>query len=216
MLEAVYIWVSMALIFLVASIWGESDMKFGVVLVPLFTGIFWLFGWLPEQFVEGALMFALTLGIISFLKEQYKQKLGAGTLGGFTIWKVMAFIVFIQFATVFVCGMTYSLGDVGSKQIQPMNTTQTDSYNIVTADTVYGQATNIDEIDAVTTGLTMGWMAYNTLWGMWWGVITVYPTLVNVFHIPPPVALVVSGGIYVMLAVEVITLIWFRTRPPTV
>lgn len=216
MLDAVYIWISMSMIFLLASIWGESDMRFGVVLVPLFTGIFWLFGWLPQRFVEGALMFALTLGIISFLKEQYRRDFGAGTLGGFTIWKIMAFVVFIQFATVFVCGMTYSLGDVGSTQIKPMNTTATDSYTITSAETVYGASTKINEIDAITTALTMGWMAYNALWGMWWGIIYIYPTLVLVFHLPTTVAGAVSLGIYLMIAVEVITLIWFRTRPPTV
>ena len=215
MLDTVYIWVSLAFMFLLGSIWGEYDVKFGVFLVPLFSALFWLVGWLPDEYAQLALSFALTLGAITFLKDQYRAKFGNASLGGFSIWPIMAFIIFIQLAAIFVCGSAYIFGDVGTGVVQMTNTT-VNNFNLVAAETVYGNVTQVNEITAITTGLQLGWMALSTLWAMLFGVIGMYGLLANTFGVPAPISFIITAGIYILLAIEVVVILMFKTRPPTV
>ena len=214
MLEFVYLIIAMAFIFLTGSIVGERDAKFGYILIPLVGLLMWSLGWLPDIYVASVVPLVLGLGIITFLREQFRDKFAGGGSASSLIWRIMAFVVFLQFAIIFVNGV--GVMQANSVKLQTFNSTYTESYTIANAQTVYGGYTSVGSIDQLTTGLTLVWTAWNVTWQMIFGLFTVYPDLMNVFHMPSAIAAIVAAGFYIMVGIEVFVLLMFRTRPPEV
>jgi hypothetical protein len=96
------------------------------------------------------------------------------------------------------------------------NNTYTQTYTLETAKSVYGGYTNLTSIDQLSVGLTLVWTSWNLTWGMLFGMFTIYPNLVNIFHMPVSLSLVIAAGFYIMVGIEVFVLLMFRTRPPEV
>lgn len=214
MLEFVYVWMALAIIFLLASVFGESDMRFGLILVPLFSGIFWLVGWLPDFYIAGGIIpIVLGLAVVTFLKDQFKAKLGAFGSSGSLIWKILAFTVFLQFAIVFVTGLaSFNHNNAGIM----VNNTVTQTYTLVSAQSITSNYTSISGIDQLTVGLTLPWMMWNVLWSMLLSIFTVVPSLMTVFHLPQEIAVVIGAGFYIAFIIEVFVLLVFRTSPPRI
>jgi hypothetical protein len=188
-------------------------MRFGLILVPLFSGVFWIIGWLPSFYVAaGIIPLILGLAIVTFLKDQFKAKLGAFGSNGSLIWKILAFTVFVQFAIVFVTGLaSFNYNNAG---IVFNNTAS--SYSITSAETIHDNYGNIGSIDQLTMGLTLPWTMYNVLMNMLWSIFTVVPSLMNVFHLPYEIAVIIGAGFYLSFAIEVFVLLVFRTSPPRI
>jgi hypothetical protein len=188
-------------------------MRFGLVLVPLFSGAFWIVGWLPDFYLAGGIIpIVLGLAIITFLKDQFKAKLGAFGSSGSLIWKILAFTVFVQFAIVFVTGLaSFNHNNAG---IAFNNTFS--SYTIVGATDIHNNFGNVSSIDQLTMGLTLPWTMYNVLMSMLWSIFTVVPSLMTVFHLPYEIAVVIGAGFYMAFAIEIFVLLVFRTSPPRI
>ena len=212
MLDFVYIMIAMSFIFLLASVFGERDAKYGFVLVPILAGVFSIIGFLPTIYGATLIPLALGLGIVSFLRDQFREKLGSGGSASSLLWKIMAFVIFIQFAIVFVNGVA---SFDSAPKIQSTNNTFS-TYTLQTATSTYGSYTNITAVDQLTVGLTLVWTAWNITWAMIFGIFLIIPNLITIFHMPPAIAVVIGAGFYIMLAIEVFVLLMFRTRPPEI
>jgi hypothetical protein len=214
MLEFVYTGLALCFIFLLGSVFGERDVKYGYVLIPLFGAAFALFGWLPPLYASTIIPLVLGLAVITFLREQFREKFAGGGSASSLIWKVMAFVVFLQFALVFVNGLAI----MQESQTIPgaVNTTVTQTYTIENAQYVYGNYTSPSSIDQLSAGLTLVWTSWTLTWTMIWGMFTIYPNMINIFHMPQALSLIISAGFYIMLGIEVFVLLMFRTRPPEI
>jgi hypothetical protein len=214
MLEFVYTIISLALIFLLGSVFGERDAIYGYILIPLMGLVFWSLGWLPDLYVSSIIPLVIGLAVVTFLREQFRMKFAGGGSASSLIWKIMAFMVFLQFALVFVNGIASFQGT--SVVMATANTSSMQTYTLTGVQNNYGDYTYINAIDQITVGLTLVWTAWNVTWAMIFGMLNIYPNLVTIFHMHPMVAWVVSAGFYIMIAIEVFVLIMFRTRPPEV
>jgi len=211
MLDFGYSVIALAFIFLLASIFGERDAKYGYVLIPLLGGIFWIIGWLPDIYVASIVPMLLAFGIITFLREQLREKFGSGGSASSLLWKIMLFMVFLQFAIIFVNGLAVF---ANAPKLAMVNNTVTEKYTLEEATSVYGNYTSISTIDQLTVGLTLVWTAWNLTWSMIFGLLLIYPNMVTVFHLDPMIAWFIGAGFYIMIAIEVFVLLMFRTRPP--
>lgn len=201
-------WISLALLFLLASVFSEFNGRYGWVLIPLTTGIFWIVGWLPFTYFQTAIPIVIMLGVISYLREQLKVKfLVAGSSGGI-FWKIVAFLMFIQVATIFVNGLVIYNVTIANTQSDIQN------WKIESANSVYGSYTGISAIDQVVTGLTFVWMSWNMLWSMVTAIFTIYPSLITNFHVPAGIAMLLSLGFYLLFAIELFVLLYRPQRNP--
>jgi len=213
MLDFGYSMIALAFIFLLASIFGERDAKYGYVLIPLLGGAFWIIGWLPDIYVASIIPLILGFGVISFLREQFREKFGSGGSASSLLWKIMVFVVFLQFAIVFVNGIAVF---ANAPKLESINNTFTQNYNLAEAKSVYGQYTNVTAIDQLTVGLTLIWTAWNVTWAMIFGLLDIIPNMINIFHLDAAVATIIGVGFYIMIAIEVFVLLMYRTRPPEI
>lgn len=205
-------WFAVAILFLIASVWGEENVRFGYVVVPFFAGIFWWMGWIQFSYLATVIPIIIFMGIFSFLREQLKIRWGVFGSGSGILIKIVAFVIFIQFAIILVNGLL--IFDAPS-YATPNNTFTT--YSIESAQSVYGSSTaNISIIDMIVNGLAFMWMQFSLFWNVVFGFFMIYPTMVNLFHIPPPIAMVVSAGVYVLTAIEVFVLVFKPYRAPEV
>lgn len=212
MLDFVYVMIAMSFVFLLASVFGERDAKYGFILVPVLAGVFVIIGFLPAIYGATLVPLVLGLGIVTFLRDQFREKLGSGGSASSLLWKIMAFVVFIQFAIIFVNGVA---SFDNAPKIQSTNNTFT-GYTLQEATSTYGSYTNITAVDQLTVGLTLVWTAWNITWAMIFGIFLIIPNLITIFHMPPAIAVVIGAGFYIMLAIEVFVLLMFRTRPPEI
>jgi len=206
-----YQWAAMAFIFLIASIWGEENVRYGYVIVPLFAALFFWMGWIQFAYLAAVIPIVIFMGVFAYLRAQAKYKWGVFGSGSGILIKIIAFTVFIQFAIILVNGL-YLFGSAGGTPYATPNNTFT-SYSITTAQAAYGASTSITAIDYVTTGLTLVWNAFTQFWQIVFTFFNVYATMVNTFHVPPAVAGIISAGFYLLLAVEVFVLLFkpYRT-----
>jgi hypothetical protein len=211
MLDIVYIWIALAFIYLLASIFGEGTVRFGYVLIPFFGMMFWMAGWLPNVYMASTIPIAVAIGIITFLKEQYKIKFGAFGTNVSLIWKIMSFMIFLQFAIVFVSGLAAFNNNT---EIASPNNAITNTYKLENAGVVYGNYTSIKSLDQISVGLTMVWSAYNLMFYMLTSVIFVIPNLEHVFMLDPSIALIIGAAFYIMLCIEIFILIYRPLKPP--
>jgi len=214
-LDFVYVIVSLAFIFLLGSVFGERDAKYGYILIPLMGLLFWRFGWLSDVYVASVIPLVLGLAVVTFLREQLRDKFAGSGSASSLIWKIMAFMVFLQFALIFVNGIVSFQG--GGVILATANNSYTQGYDLVAANETYGKyTTDLSALDQITVGFKLVWMAWGLTWGMLMGMLQVYPNLVTIFRLDPMVAWVISAGFYIMIALEVFVLLMFRTRPPEI
>lgn len=215
MLDFVYVLISMCLIFLLGGVFGERDAKYGFILIPLLGLAFWSFGWLSDIYVASIIPLVLGLAVITFLREQLREKFAGGGSASSLIWKVMAFVLFLQFALIFVNGITSF--QAGGVTMATANNTYTQNYNLESANATYGgYTTDLSSIDQITVGFKLVWMAWGLTWAMLLGILHIYPNLITIFHMNAEVAWVISAGFYIMIGLEVFVLFMFRTRPPEI
>lgn len=209
-----YQWIAIAILFVIGNIWGEDDVRFGYVLVPFMAGFFLWIKWLTFSYLGTIVPILIVMGIVTFLRAQLRYKYGYFGSSGSLLWKIVTFVVFIQFAIVFINGLAIFNTNFAET---PDATTTTDLYSISSAQTVYGAQTyDLSLSDVITGGLTMFWTSLKVLFSLLLGFFTMYPTMVNVFQIPPVVAALVSAGVYLLTAFEVFAMIYKPGRHPEV
>lgn len=214
MLDFVYTIIALALIFLLGSVFGERDSKYGFILVSLIGLLFASMGWFPPLYTASIIPLVLCLAVVTFLREQFREKFAGGGSASSLIWKIMAFIVFLQFALVFVNGIaSFQASEI---KMQTANTSQMQTYTLTGVQEQYGNYTAVSTIDQLTVGLTLVWTAWNVTWAMIWGMFSIYPNLVTIFHVPAAISWVITAGFYIMFAIEVFVLLSFKTRPPEI
>jgi hypothetical protein len=205
-------WIAICALYLLSSIWSEDNVRFGYIIVPFMAGFFWSIGFLQFSYLGTIIPIVIMMGILAYLKSQLKYKYGVFGSGGSLLWKIVAFVVFIQFAIVFVNGlMIFNSAYV----MTPVN--EFTAYNVTSAQAVYASSTTaIGALDAVSTGFSLIWMSWNITWSMILSFFTLFPSLMTNFHVPPTIAVIISGGIYLLTALEVFVLLFKPYRAPEV
>ena len=99
----------------------------------------------------------------------------------------------------------------------PAITNQTNEYTTYTltkaSDVYTGQTTGLNIADAIANGWNMLWTAWTVVWGMISAVFLIYPMLVDQFHVPPAISILLQCGIYILYGVTVFNMI-FRPYQP--
>lgn len=62
---------ALAIIFLVAGGIGAMDVKIGAIIVPVFAGIFWYIGWLPDT-IGRIIYIGFFVGVLYYMRASYK------------------------------------------------------------------------------------------------------------------------------------------------
>jgi len=196
--------IALCLLFLLASIWSEENVRFGYVLVPLAAAFFVWAGFLPFAYLTTIIPLMIFMGIFSFMRMQAKYKWGfAGTSGGI-LYKIVFFLIMIQMVIGYVNGMNMFATPA---VITPSN--EYTGYTLTSAQSVYGaNSYGIDVVDMITNGLQMIWTSFKVLWSMLAAVFMIYPTLVTQFHVPPDLSLLIQCGIYVIYGLELFNMIF--------
>lgn len=195
---------AMGFLFLLASIWGEENARFGYILVPLLAAFFWWAGFLPYAYLTTVIPLMVFMGAIAFMRSQLKFKWGVfGTSGGL-LYKVVFYLIMIQLAIGYINGIGLFSGNFAPTPVNEYTT-----YDLAKANSTFASASyGIAAIDMVSQGLQLIWSMFGILWSMIASVFVIYPTLVNVFGIPPNLSIILQAGIYILYALELINMIY--------
>jgi len=208
-------WMALALLFLISSIWSERNVRFGYIITPLMGGFFWAIGWIQFQYLTTLIPMIIMIGVLAYLRTHLRVKFGVFGSSGGLLFKIVVFLIFLQFAIIFVNGLV-SIG-VFQDQFGPTPSNELTTYTIEHAQTVYGTSTTgVSLTDAVWNGLGLIWSNWQMFWKLVFGFFSIYGTMVTFFHMPPSISLILSMGIYVMTAIEIFVLIFKPFRAPEV
>ena len=198
-------WIALGILFLLASAFSERTAKYGYILIPLLAGLFSYFGWLDGYYLVTIVPLLLTMGVVTFLKEQFRIKLGGYGSNTSLIWKIVYFIMIIQIAIVFVNGMgIYSSIDKGKIVPDSTMVQNTDSWSVYNANSADMQRFYDPTIwDQVTFFVTFVINSTLLLIQMLIGTLGIYWTLINVFGVPPSISAVLSSIVWIMFIVEI-------------
>lgn len=202
-------WLALCFIFLTGSIWSEDNARFGYVITALMGGFFWWIGWITFAYLGTVIPVVIMIAILSYLRSHLKYKFGVFGSNGGLLWKVLGFIIVLQFAIITINGLAIFNGQWIAN---PSN--EFTGYTIDTAESTFGGfTTGVAGADAVIMALTIGWLLLGFLWSMLVAFFTLYPTLVSTFHVPVMIAAAISCGVYVLTALELFVLIFKPIRP---
>jgi len=200
--------IALSFIFLLSSIWSEDNVRYGYVLVPLMAAFFWWAGFLPFAYLTTVVPLLVFMGIITYLRSQLKYKWGVFGSGSGILYKLVFFLIMIQLAIGYVNGLGLFAGNA---VVTPANEYTT--YNLSTANSSFGSSsTGMSAADAVSNGFMMAWSMFGVLWSMIGAVFLIYPLLVNVFHIPADLSILIQAGIYILYALELVNLLYKPSR----
>lgn len=206
-------WFAMAIMFLVSSIWSEHNVKYGYILAPIMVGFFWMIGWIQFPYLATVVPIVIMIGILAYLRTHLRLKFGVFGSSSGILFKIVVFVIYLQFAVIFINGLT--VAGVFQQQFAPNPSNEFNTYTIQTAQTVYtNSTTGIDALDAVWNGVGLVWMQWKVLWAMVFGFFNIYGTMTTIFHVPPALSVVLSAGIYMLTAIEIFVLIFKPFRAP--
>lgn len=201
-------WIALAIIFILASVFSERTSRYGYVIIPIVIGFFAFIKWLPAIYISTVFPVVIGLGVITFLKEQFRVKLGGYGATGSLIWKIMSYMVVLQFAIIFVNGIAI-FGGTEFMSSSAANTTIA-KYTITDAKQV-GTAYVVSDVwQQLYVMFTMVWNMWGVMWALLYGVLTLYPSMTLIFGLDPLLAGVLSMGVYLMFIFELFILV---TRP---
>lgn len=213
-------WIALGFLFLLASTFSERTSKYGYVLIPLFAGMFAYFGWLPIEYLSVVIPLLLSMGVITFLKEQFRAKLGGYGSSGSLVWKIFSFMIILQFAIVLVNGMGVfqSNVEIHNKDVEKTAA----SYSLVNltagnVDPVTGAFGSSPLATAVDTAYFFGTLmitAFYMMWAIVTGTLGIYFTLTGLFGMNSMVAIALSGVVYLMTLIEIYILIAKPAKQP--
>lgn len=202
-------WIALCFIFLTGSIWSEDTARFGYVITAFMAAFFWWIGWITFAYLGTVIPVVIMIAILSYLRSHLKYKYGVFGSNGGLVWKILGFIIMMQFAILTINGLA-----IFNTQFAANPDNEFTGYTLDTADATFGQfTTGVAGADAVIMALTIGWLLLGFLWSMLVAFFTLYPTLVATFHVPALIAGAVSAGVYVMTALELFVLIFKPIRP---
>ena len=208
-------WFAMAFMFIISSIWSERNVKFGYVIAPVMVGFFWAIGWISFPYLATLVPMVIMIGILAYLRTHLRTKFGVFGSSGGLLFKIVVFVIFLQFALVFVNGL--AVAGVFDQQFAPNPTDQFSTYTISTAQSVYASSTtDMNVSDAIWNGLGFVWAQWIMLWNIVFGFFSIYNTMVTIFKVPAAISVILSAGIYVLTAIEVFVLVFKPFRAPEV
>jgi len=209
MLDIYYQWIALCLLFLVSTIWSEDNVRYGYVLVPLLAGFFWWVGFIQYPYLGVIIPLIIVMGIIAHLRAVGKYKFGIfGSNSGLLV-KIVVFLIFLQMSIGFINGIGMFPGAAVANQ-----TNDYTGYTLTKAETVYaGQTTGLNIADAITNGWNMLWTAWTVMWGMLSAVFLIYPVLVDQFHVPMALSLLLQCGIYLLYGLTIFNMIFKPYQP---
>lgn len=209
MLDVFYTWIALCFLFLLSTIWSEDNVRYGYLIVPFMAAFFWWVGFLNYAYLGVVIPLIMVMGVIAHLRAIGKYKFGIfGSNSGLLV-KIVVFLIFLQLSIGFINGI--GMFDA------PAITNQTNEYTgytLTKASDVYsGQTTGLNISDAIINGWSMIWTAWTVIWGMLSAVFMIYPVLVNQFHIPPSISILLQAGIYILYGTTIFNLV-FRPYQP--
>ena len=209
MLDVFYSWIALCFLFLLSTIWSEDNVRYGYLIVPLMAAFFWWVGFFDYAYLGVVIPLIMVMGVIAHLRAIGKYKFGIFGSNSGMLTKIVVFLIFLQMSIGFINGI--GMFDA------PAITNQTNEYTgytLTKAETVYaGQTTGLNIADAILNGWNMIWTAWTVIWGMLSAVFLIYPVLVNQFHIPPSISILLQTGIYLLYGTMVFNLIFKPYQP---
>jgi hypothetical protein len=170
---------------------------------------FWWVGFFDYAYLGVVIPLIMVMGVIAHLRAIGKYKFGIFGSNSGMLTKIVVFLIFLQMSIGFINGI--GMFDA------PAITNQTNEYTgytLTKAETVYaGQTTGLNIADAILNGWNMIWTAWTVIWGMLSAVFLIYPVLVNQFHIPPSISILLQTGIYLLYGTMVFNLIFKPYQP---
>jgi hypothetical protein len=207
-------WMALCFIFLISSIWSERNVKYGYVIVPLMAGFFWAIGWIQFTYLPIVIPMVIMMGVLSYLRTHLKQNYGVFGSSSGLLFKIMAFVIFLQFAIVVINGMTIFNSQLASNS---QLSTEFQQFSVDLAKEQYeGNTVNLDTTDNAWLGLGLVWSQWKILWQMVFGFFNIYGTMTNIFHVPPLISTVISAAVYMLTAIEIFVLVFKPYRAPEI
>lgn len=211
-----YNFIAVALLFFGMSMASQRNMRFFVIIIPMLAGIFAYFGWLnnsanPSQ-VWGIIIMTALIAVGIYIKDTNKEKWGSGG-PGFTLFNFVFYMILLQ----------TSIGIV--------NTTAIWDHNVAVTPSQYQNVDLSAQMDGVSnTGGFLGTIVSTAVALIGIGIMVLkllisiiitiaafsvvllvtFPWLAN-----NPLALVVIGGIQVVVWVSYILWFYGVTYKPT-
>lgn len=209
MLDIFYQYIALCVLFVISTIWSEDNVRYGYVLVPLMAAFFWWAGFLQFAYLGVVIPLILVMGVIAHLRAIGKFKFGIfGSNSGMLV-KIVVFLIFLQMSIGFVNGM-----GIFTTAAVVNQTNEYTGYTLTSAEAAYaGQTTGLNVADAITNGWAMIWTAWTVIWGMLSAVFVIYPVLVNQFHVPVELSILLQCGIYILYGVTVFNMIFKPYQP---
>jgi len=206
--------ISLCLIFLLASIFSDENVRFGYVLVPLFAALFWFGGFLPYTYLATTIPILIFMGVIGFMRGQLKYKWGfVGTSSGILI-KLVFFLIVVQL----VIGYTASIGMFTDAVFAtPVNDYST--YTLENAEAAFGEySSELNITNVIANSLMMVWAIFIIIWNMMSAVFCIAPFLWNNFGLGATATgrafvLLLQAGIYVIYGLELFNMYYRPYKP---
>lgn len=206
-------WIALALLFLLGSVFSQQTSKYGYVLIPIIAGLFAFFGWLPAEYLVMVIPLLICMGVITFMKEQFREKLGGyGSTGSF-IWKVMIFMMLLQISIVFVASIGIFGETPAGLEANRFNQT-TSKWTIEGTKDQFGTYTDTTGWTQLFFGFQMIIQMFGFMWGFMFSIFGIYWVLTGTFHMPPQLAVVLSAIVYIMFLIELYVLVFRPARAP--
>lgn len=208
-------WFALACIFLISSIWSESNVKYGYIITPLMMGFFYIIGWIKFPYLVALIPMVIMIGILAYLRTHLRTKFGVFGSSGGLIFKIVIFVIFLQFALIFVNGLAVS--GVFDTTFAPNPSNEFNTYQLSSTATSFGSFTTGDSLlDPLWWGFGMIVAAWKLFWGMVFGFFNIYSTMTEIFHMPPEISRILQLGLYLLTLIEILVLVFKPFRAPEV
>jgi hypothetical protein len=208
-------WLALAMTFLIASIWSEKNVRYGYIITALMAGFFFIIGWIKFPYLTALIPMVIMIAILAYLRTHLRNKFGVFGSSGGLIFKIVIFVIFLQFALVFVNGL--AINGIFDTQFGPNVSNAYDSYQISNVDSNFGSFTTSESLtDQVWWGFGMIVGAFKMLWNMVFGFFDIYNTMINIFHMPAEISRIIQLGLYLATMIEIFVIVVKPFRAPEI
>jgi len=208
-------WFALAWVFLISSIWSERNVKYGYIITTFMTGFFFIIGWIKFPYLTTVIPLVMMIAILAYLRTHLRTKFGVFGSSGGLIFKIVVFVIFLQFAIILVNGL--AAAGVYDQQFAPDQTSAFDTYQVDNAGTSFGAYTTGNGLlDPLYWGFGIIVAAWTMFMQVFVGFFSMYDTMCNVFGMPAMLARIISFGVYMMTLIEIYVLVFKPFRAPEI
>lgn len=199
-----YQWISMCILFMLASLASQRTKQFWAILIPAFAAIFLWFGWFTgKSTLSGIIILCVVLGAIIYMKSSLREKFGIGGPGTMLL-NIIVYLMILQVCVGFINGLQiWSDAGMTNQAVTPFNAYT--NIELTTISNLQGAAGLAGTLIATATiFIDMALTALSMFGAILFSLVTIYPTVQTLFPwmltSPQTIALflMLQTGIYVL------------------